>query len=319
TISADKNAAKETLKAVAMLTKMGIKTSLGVSNVSFGLPERDIINATFFALALKEGLSLGIINPCSNEMMKAYHAFNALNGYDENFERYIAFATSLPKFTEESVVKSQDKSTIVGDSPLKNAIIKGLKDGAVVEVEKLLQEKTPLEIIDSEIIPALDEVGVGYEKGKVYLPGLLMSADASKSAFERIKQSMPKGQASKGDFVLATVKGDIHDIGKNIVKLLLENYGFNVIDLGKDVAPNTIANAVKETHAEICGLSALMTTTVQSMEETIKLLRKETPWCKIAVGGAVMTKEYAEKIGADRYCKDAMETVRYAEEVALNK
>ena len=173
--------------------------------------------------------------------------------------------------------------------------------------------------IDSEIIPALDEVGVGYEKGRVYLPGLLMSADASKSAFERIKQAMPKGQASKGDFVLATVKGDIHDIGKNIVKLLLENYGFNVIDLGKDVAPNTIVNAVKETHAEICGLSALMTTTVQSMEETIKLLRKETPWCKIAVGGAVMTKEYAEKIGADRYCKDAMETVRYAEEVALNK
>ncbi len=319
TISADKNAGKETLKAVGMLAKTGIKTSLGVSNVSFGLPERDIINATFFALALREGLSLGIINPCSNEMMKAYRAFNALTGNDENFERYIAFATALPKLTETSNVKTQDKSTIVGDSPLKNAIIKGLKDGAIIEVEKWLQEKTPLEIIDSEIIPALDEVGVGYEKGRVYLPGLLMSADASKSAFERIKQAMPKGQASKGDFVLATVKGDIHDIGKNIVKLLLENYGFNVIDLGKDVAPNTIVNEVKETHAEICGLSALMTTTVQSMEETIKLLRKETPWCKIAVGGAVMTKEYAEKIGADRYCKDAMETVRYAEEVALNK
>ena len=319
TISADKSAGKETLKAVGILSKMGIKTSLGVSNVSFGLPERDIINATFFALALKEGLSLGIINPCSNEMMKAYYAFNALNGNDENFERYVAFATALPKLTEERGVISQSSEVIVGNTPLKNAIIKGLKDGAVAEVERLLKEKAPLEIIDSEIIPALDEVGIAYEKGKVYLPGLLMSADASKSAFDCLKKAMPKGQSSKGDFVLATVKGDIHDIGKNIVKLLLENYGFNVIDLGKDVAPEVIVSAVKEKHAEICGLSALMTTTVPSMEETIKLLRKETPWCKVAVGGAVMTKEYAEKIGADKYCKDAMETVRYAESIVANK
>ena len=252
-------------------------------------------------------------------MMKAYYAFNALNGNDENFERYVAFATALPKLTEEKDAKAQSSEAIVGDTPLKNAIIKGLKEGAIAEVERLLKEKAPLEIVDSEIIPALDEVGIAYEKGKVYLPGLLMSADASKSAFDCLKKAMPKGQASKGDFVLATVKGDIHDIGKNIVKLLLENYGFNVIDLGKDVAPEIIVDAVKEKHAEICGLSALMTTTVPSMEETIKLLRKETPWCKVAVGGAVMTKEYSEKIGADKYCKDAMETVRYAESIVANK
>jgi len=320
TISADKNAGAETLKAVGMLNKMGIKTSLGVSNVSFGLPERDVVNATFFALALKEGLSLGIINPCSNEMMKAYHAFNALSGMDVNFEQYISFVTGLPKMVEQSVVNVQVENANINRTPLKSAIIKGLKDGAVSEVQKLLKEKTPLEIIDSEIIPALDEVGVAYESGKVYLPGLLMSADASKSAFECIKQAMPTSKASKGTFVVATVKGDIHDIGKNIVKLLLENYGFNVIDLGKDVKPELVVEAVKENKAKMCGLSALMTTTVQSMEETIKLLKKETPWCKIAVGGAVMTKEYAEKIGADKYCKDAMETVRYAEEImAKNK
>ena len=311
TIGADKEASMETLKAVEMLSQMGIKTSLGVSNVSFGLPSRDLINATFFTLALERGLSAGIINPLSNEMMKAYYTFNALKGMDDNFKDYIGFAEEVSRLDKATTQNSVSDGTI----SLREAIVKGLRESALMEVDKLLKDRLPLEIINEEIIPALDEVGVAYEKGKVYLPGLLMSADVSKSAFEKIKATMPKGGTSRGNFVLATVKGDVHDIGKNIVKLLLENYGFNVIDLGKDVSPEKIVQAVKESNAPICGLSALMTTTVPSMEETIKLLRKEASRCKIVVGGAVLTKEYAEKIGADRYCKDAMETVRYAEEI----
>lgn len=316
TISADKSAGEETLKAVEMLTRLGIKTSLGVSNVSFGLPMRDFINATFFTLAMEKGLSAGIINPNSQEMMKAYYTFNALKGNDINFEKYIAFVQNLPTTTE--VVNTKEKvnsAELNGKSTLQHAVIKGLKDSACEEIDRLLKEKSALEIVNEEIIPALDEVGKAYESGKVYLPGLLLSADTAKASFEKIKKAVPQGGADKGTFVIATVKGDIHDIGKNIVKLLLENYGFKVIDLGKDVSPERVAQAVKEHNAPLCGLSALMTTTVPSMEETIKLLRKETPWCRVCVGGAVLTKEYADKIGADRYCKDAMETVRYAEEV----
>lgn len=316
TISADKSAGIETLKAVKLLSDMGIKTSLGVSNVSFGLPMRDYINSTFFTLAMANGLSMGIINPNSYEMMKAYYTYKALKGEDENFEKYISFARLAPSVVENNVV-TQGPDVILegGGTALKQAIIKGLKDSAVQEVDRLLKEKTALEVINDEIIPALDEVGSAYEGGRVYLPGLLLSADTSKVAFERIKSTLSQVNDNKGTFVIATVKGDIHDIGKNIVKLLLENYGFKVVDLGKDVPPQKIAEAVKEHNAPMVGLSALMTTTVPSMEESIKLLRKEAPWCKIVVGGAVLTKEYAEKIGADKYCKDAMETVRYAEEV----
>lgn len=320
TISADAMAGEETLKAVEYLTSNDIKTILGVSNVSFGLPMRDFINSTFFTLAMSKGLSAGIINPISQEMMKAYHTFNVLKGKDNNFEKYIAFAQN-PSIRTESISAGARINNGDGecDSTLKHAIIKGLKEMALEEVDKLLNDHTAMDIINKEIIPALDVVGAGYEKGEVYLPGLLLSADISKAVFERIKKTVPKSGEAKGVFVIATVQGDIHDIGKNIVKLLLENYGFKVVDLGKDVAPEKVVEAVKEHNAPLCGLSALMTTTVPAMEKTIKLLRESAPWCKICVGGAVMTKEYALKIGADKYCKDGMETVRYAEEVAKNK
>ncbi len=316
TISADKSAGLETLKAVKLITKkLKAKVSLGVSNVSFGLPERDIINANFFNLALNNGLSAGIINPYSNEIMKTYHAHLALNGLDNNFEKYIKFTESLPKFTEK-VGEIKKESSEEYKSQLQKAIIKGLKEQASLITKELLTTENPLDIVQNEIIPALNMVGVGFENKTVYLPGLLMSAEASKLAFEKIKEVMTvENSAKKCAIVIATVKGDIHDIGKNIVKLLLENYGFNVCDLGRDVKPETIIEKVVELKAPIVGLSALMTTTVPAMEETIKLLRKEAPWCKAVVGGAVLNKDYAETIGADKYAKDAMEAVRYAEEI----
>ena len=318
TISADKNAGVETLKAVKLIKeKLGANTSLGVSNVSFGLPERDIINGNFFTLALYNGLSAGIVNPYSNEIMKAYHAFRAINGLDNNFEKYIKFTENLPRQTTVAV-DTTTKTTDSGEykSELQKAIIKGLKEQASAITKELLLTEKPLDIVQNEIIPALNIVGVGFENKTVYLPQLLMSAEASKSAFERIKESMSDGKtANKCAFVIATVKGDIHDIGKNIVKLLLENYGFNVCDLGRDVSPETVAEKTIELKAPIVGLSALMTTTVPAMEQTIKLLREKAPWCKIVVGGAVLNNEYADMIGADKYAKDAMETVRYAEEI----
>ena len=318
TISADKNAGLETLKAVKLIKeKLGANTSLGVSNVSFGLPERDIINGNFFTLALYNGLSAGIINPYSNEIMKAYHAFRALNGFDNNFEKYIKFTENLPRQTTVAVdTTTKTTDSVEYKSELQKAIIKGLKEQASAITKELLLTEKPLDIVQNEIIPALNIVGVGFENKTVYLPQLLMSAEASKSAFERIKESMSGGKTvNKCAFVIATVKGDIHDIGKNIVKLLLENYGFNVCDLGRDVAPEDVARKTIELKAPIVGLSALMTTTVPAMEQTIKLLREKAPWCKIVVGGAVLNKEYADMIGADMYAKDAMETVRYAEEI----
>ena len=318
TISADNNSAVETLKAIKIINeKLKCNTSLGVSNVSFGLPQRDIINGTFFSMALNQGLSAGIINPYSQDIMKAYYAFCALNGLDDNCQSYVDFANS---FIPQTVLSTNPVNTTSiseqGKTELQTAIIKGLKEKAVSEVTNLLKSQTPLDIINNEIIPALDVVGKGFEEKTVYLPQLLMSAEASKFAFEIIKQNVAEEKcASKCDFVIATVHGDIHDIGKNIVKLLLENYGFKVHDLGKDVAPEIIAEKVVEIKAPLVGLSALMTTTVPYMEETIKLLRKKAPWCKIVVGGAVLNKEYADKIGADAYAKDAMETVRYAEEI----
>ena len=317
TISADKNAAKETLKAVKLIKEnLGAHTSLGVSNVSFGLPERDIINGNFFALALSNGLSAGIINPYSNEIMKAYHAFRAISGLDDNFEKYIKFTEDLPKQVAVQGTAIAKKDSVEYQSELQKAIIKGLKEQANLITKELLLTEKPLDIVQNEIIPALNIVGVGFENKTVYLPQLLMSAEASKSAFERIKESMSgEKTANKCAFVIATVKGDIHDIGKNIVKLLLENYGFNVYDLGRDVSPDDVVKKTVELKAPIVGLSALMTTTVPAMEQTIKLLREKAPWCKIVVGGAVLNKEYADMIGADKYAKDAMETVRYAEEI----
>jgi len=313
TISAQKDAALETLKAVRIIREeLGCHTSLGVSNVSFGLPQRENINSTFFALALENGLSAAIMNPYSAEMLKVYYSFCALHGFDDNCGDYIAFCDTVAPTASLSA-----PSVKADSSALQHAIIKGLKDQAGELTAALLGETAPLDIVQNEIIPALDEVGRGFEAKTVYLPQLLMSAEAAKSAFAVIKDKMSgeKVSADRCRFVIATVKGDIHDIGKNIVKLLLENYGFAVTDLGRDVSPEDIVDAVRRLNAPVVGLSALMTTTVVSMEETIKQLREAAPECRIIVGGAVLNREYAQSIGADYYAKDAMETVRFAEEI----
>ena len=322
-ISADPNEAKATVDSLHEIKhRLGCHTSLGVSNISFGLPNRDFVNSTFFAMCLENGLSAAIMNPNSADMMKTYYAYRALHGLDENCGDYINFASNFVPATATAATAAQpDASSEEYKSALQKAVVKGLKDQAGELTAKLLEETAPLEIVQNEIIPALDIVGKGYEAKTVYLPQLLMAAEAAKSAFEKIKAavSSEKGESTaKCSFVLATVKGDIHDIGKNIVKLLLENYGFDVTDLGRDVAPEVIVEEVKKQHAPLCGLSALMTTTVPAMEETIKLMRAEAPWCKVVVGGAVLTQDYADKIGADKYAKDAMESVRYADEINAN-
>lgn len=316
TISADNKAASVTLESLYRIkNELGCHTSLGVSNVSFGLPCRDVLNSTFFTMCLQNGMSAAIMNPYSADMMRAFHAYKALAGLDDNCAEYINAAQS---FTTSVVNDTAQKTAdLQGKSELSDAIIKGFKDNAANITKQLLQTKKPLDIVNDEIIPALNTVGKGFEQKTVYLPQLLMSAEAAKSAFEQIKAvlSQSKSGNDKGTFVIATVKGDIHDIGKNIVKLLLENYGYEVVDLGKDVAPEVVVEKVIETNAKMAGLSALMTTTVPAMEETIKLLKQKAPWCKTIVGGAVLTKDYADKIGADIYAKDAMEAVRYAQTV----
>ena len=398
TISADTKAALETLNSLDRIKHdLGAHTSLGVSNISFGLPERDMVNGTFFALALTRGLSAAIMNPHSTEMMKTYYAYRALNDMDESCMEYIDFAGKTAAKREEDLasaikagmaaagvdgagasgaiagtaggvgagtsgaisgtaggVGAGTSGAISGtaggvgaglngaasnglggagspsggvagsnggaSSELHTAICKGLKDNAGrLTKEAIASGQAPLVIVNDEVIPALDEVGIGFENKKIYLPQLLMSAEAAKAAFEVVKEELAKNPTDNGpakcNVVIATVKGDIHDIGKNIVKLLLENYGFPVSDLGKDVPPEVIVDEVVKLHAPVCGLSALMTTTVPAMEETIKLLKEKAPWCKSVVGGAVLTQEYADMIHADKYCKDAMGTVRYAEEI----
>ena len=317
TVSADKDAALETLKAIELIrTRLGCLTSLGVSNVSFGLPMREAITSVFFSLALERGLSAAIMNPYSYDMKKAYFAFRALHGLDENCTDYIAFASTAPVITETSVSSTplHGIESEKGESELQKAIIKGLRDRSSMLTRELLASLAPLEIVNNHIIPALNTVGEGFEKKTVYLPQLLMSAEAAKAAFEVIKEKMSDTKAEgKYKIIIATVKGDIHDIGKNIVKLILENYGYEVYDLGKDVSPEEIARETVRLHAPLVGLSALMTTTVPAMEETIKLLRLHAPFCKVIVGGAVLNEEYAAAIGADKYASDAMEAVRYAE------
>ena len=313
TVSADKNSAAVTLQTVRMLTERGYRTSLGVSNVSFGLPARDAVNASFFLLAAENGLSAAIINPYSVDMMRAYRTLAALKGKDESCAQYIAFAERLTAPTLDE--KKSDKNDAKEES-LGSAIEKGLRALAGEKAKNLLRTVPPMEILQNEVIPALDRVGVGFEKKTVYLPQLLMSAEAASAAFEAVKEAFPSKDKETGKpFVLATVKGDIHDIGKNIVRLLLENYGFRVFDLGRDVPPEKIVTAVRETGASVVGLSALMTTTVPAMEETVRLLHKEFPAVKVVAGGAVLNREYADKIGADSYAADAMETVRYAEKI----
>lgn len=325
-ISSDPKSAIATLDALkAIRDQLGGKTSLGVSNISFGLPTRDFVNAAFFTLAMHNGLSAAIMNPNSLEMMKSYYTFCALLAIDENCANYIDFATNMPALQTPVALSAQTSSSPVEKTPadssqseLIDAIRRGLKERAAVLTAEMLKSKAALEIIDGELIPALDIVGKGFEKKTVFLPQLLMAAEAASAAFAVIKEQIAAaGGASekKGKIVLATVKGDIHDIGKNIVKVLLENYGYDVIDLGKDVDPELILETVQRDNIRLVGLSALMTTTVPAMESTIKLLRGAGSPAKVVVGGAVMTQNYADMIGADKYCHDAMETVRYAEEI----
>ena len=320
TVSADDRAAVETLRSIELISsELGCLTSLGVSNVSFGLPSRETVTATFFTMAMTKGLSAAIMNPDSLDMQKAYRSFLALSGLDSACSEYIEFASSMPAQSVVAVASDAPKETEVYKSELQRAIIKGLREEAARLTSELISSSSaPLDVVQNEIIPALDTVGIGFEKKTVYLPSLLMSAEAAKSAFEVIKANMPSGErGNKATVVIATVKGDIHDIGKNIVRLLLENYGFNVIDLGRDVAPSVIAAKAAELNASVVALSALMTTTVPAMEETIKLVRVSAPNAKIIVGGAVLTQEYADMIGADKYAKDAMGAVRYAESICL--
>lgn len=309
TVSADKMSAVTTLETVKKITEqLGCNTSLGVSNVSFGLPSRELVNAAFFTTAMENGLSAAIMNPYSARMMEAYYSFNVVKGLDDNCMDFINFASQQEA---QPTVKHESSLT------LKEAIEKGLKEKSSEITTAMLGENAPLDIVNSHVIPALDDVGKRFEEKKLFLPQLLMSAEAAKASFEVIKAAMAAdgNSVKKGNIVIATVHGDIHDIGKNIVKLLLENYGYNVIDLGKNVPPETVLNAVIENHAPLVGLSALMTTTVPAMEETVKLVKEKAPWCKTIVGGAVLTQDYADKIGADKYAADAMESVRYAETV----
>lgn len=333
TVSAGPNGAEVTLDAVARIRReLGCHTVLGVSNVSFGLPSRDTINSVFFGAALEIGLSSAILNPGSLLMMKVYHAYNALHRFDPNFENYISFCKTLLLKEKEAAMLMQaseqsgqsptlrKEATIEASNELQYSIVKGLKEQAARITLEKIQRADSLEIIEKEIIPALNIVGEGFEKKEIYLPQLLMSAEAASAAFDVIKEKMVKSDQwgksqNRSKVVLATVHGDIHDIGKNIVKLLLQNYGFDVKDLGKDVPPETIVASVVENHAPMVGLSALMTTTVPAMEETIRQLKVAAPWCKIIVGGAVLTKDYSNQIGADAYGKDAMATVRFAESV----
>ncbi|MBR4791608.1 MAG: homocysteine S-methyltransferase family protein [Treponema sp.] len=335
-VSSDSQAGLATLETVRGIFEAGGNTSLGISNVSFGLPNREFVTSAFFTMAMQNGLSAAIMNPLQLEMKKAWYTTSLLLGLDENCARYIewinAVGGSLPlaAAVPASATPSNGGSTPVtpprvpepvegqNKSPLKNAIIKGLKNDAAAATRELLKTTDSLEIINTHLIPGLDYVGKQFEAKKMYLPQLLMAADAAKTAFDEIRgfmeRSGKKGE-TKGKIIIATVKGDIHDIGKNIVKVLLQNYDFDVIDLGKDVPPETVVAACKKDKIKLVGLSALMTTTVAAMEETIKQLRKECPWAKVCVGGAVMTQEYADKIGADFYGKDAMDTVRYALEL----
>lgn len=321
TVSSDQKSALVTLETIRRLRRdLGVHTVLGVSNISFGLPRRDVVNAAFYTMALQSGLSCGILNPGSEPMMDSWYAYHALADMDANCAGYVNRFSSLEKPAGKKdsadTVRRTDEAR---EDALSFAIQKGLKDDAVTAAnEALLDGREPLSIISEQMVPALDAVGKGFENRTVFLPQLLMSAEAAKAAFAVLKEKMAgsgQEQEKKGTIVLATVRGDIHDIGKNIVKVLLENYSFRVIDLGKDVPPGRVLDAVRENDVRLVGLSALMTTTVVSMEETIRLLHEEVPDCKVMVGGAVLNPEYAKMIQADFYGKDAMQSVYYAQTV----
>ena len=320
TISSNESSALATLETVRRCRdELGVNTVLGVSNISFGLPQRSLVNAHFLTMAMQNGLGAAIINPLNDTIMASYRSANALLARDPHCTEYIKvyagteIVTEIKPKTADAPVSSP---VSISDEQLHQCIVRGLVSQSATAASNALKSASALDVIDSQIIPALDEVGKGFEKGTVFLPQLLMSADAAKAAFGVIKDALAgTPQAIKGQVILATVKGDIHDIGKNIVKVMLENYGYDVIDLGKDVPPEVIVDTALEKDIRLVGLSALMTTTVVSMEETIKLLREKKPDTKVVVGGAVMTQEYADQIGADAYAKDAMATVRYADSI----
>ncbi len=338
TISSDAKSAGVTLKAICLLKEHGFGVSLGVSNISFGLPTRDRVNSTFFAMALEAGLDCAIMNPFSGPMMDVYYAFRALKAIDANCTDYIAYASAHPVMAGAGTAAGQtgtgnltgdkspagpgqtgsgsDTGDAAAESPLQYAIRMGLKERAQAEARELVAQIEPLSVINDHVIPALNVVGLAFEQKKMYLPQLLMSAEAATASFEIVKAAMPPAAENDGSVkpvILATVQGDIHDIGKNIVKVMLESYGFLVYDLGRDVPPETVVDKARETGCQLVGLSALMTTTVPAMEETIRQLHETLPEVKTVVGGAVLTQEYADMIHADYYAKDAMDTVRYAE------
>lgn len=314
TVSAEPDSANVTLETLRRVkSELGVCTTLGVSNISFGLPKREVINSVFYTAAMIAGLDCAIINPKSDGMMNSYYSYRALCGYDTACSEYVSRYSAASAETSSAQAANSTMS-------LKSAIIAGLGEECAKIVKTMLDSNDapkPMDIINGEMIPALNEVGDGFEKGTVFLPQLLMSAEAAQSAFEVLKAVIAaSGSDDKiGKVIVATVKDDIHDIGKNIVKVLLENYRFDVIDLGRDVPPETVLETAQEHHVKAVGLSALMTTTVVSMEKTIKLLRKNAPWVKIFVGGAVLTEDYAMQIGADAYCRDAMASVRYCQKV----
>ena len=303
--------------------KTGCGTVLGVSNVSFGLPAREVLGSVFLTMALHTGLSAAIMNPLSDAMRGAMVSYRTLTERDANCGDYIRFADTLPARTPvtASPAGGTEKAAGADGTPqgLRRAVVKGLcGEAGRLAKEALASGRDGLDLIRQEIIPALDEVGKGFEEKRIYLPQLMMSAEAAESAFREVKarSTETKSRKNRCRVVVATVKGDVHDIGKNIVKLLLENYGFEVTDLGKDVPPETVLAEVERLHAPVCGLSALMTTTVPAMAETVKLIHEKAPWCKVMVGGAVLTEDYAREISADGYGRDAMAAVRLAERFA---
>ncbi|MDE3275602.1 MAG: homocysteine S-methyltransferase family protein [Verrucomicrobiota bacterium] len=326
-ISADAGSANTILRALRMVREeLGCRTCLGVSNISFGLPARPLLNASFYTMALANGLSAGIINPLATDMMTAYRAYRALAGKDrsccdwiEAYKDFTPASAAAPNHAKGGASAPAAQSP--DDSGLSEAIRHGLKsDAASLAASAIKDGKAPLDVIGSGIVPALEAVGKGFESGSVFLPQLLMAAEAAGAAFDVVRGAMPSrdGESVRGPIIVATVKGDIHDIGKNICRALLENYGFKVIDLGRDVPPEKVVDAARRENARLVGLSALMTTTVGFMEQTVKLVHEELPGCKVTVGGAVLTDEYARKIGADFYSKDAMELVRLAESLFPN-
>ena len=319
-VSADANSANVVLESLRRVRdELGCRTVLGVSNISFGLPARPLLNGAFYTLAMGAGLSAAIINPLSDEMMTAHRAFRALTGKDRNCEAWVGAYKDFQGVSRISSKPGEPKASSDSDGPrgLMSAIRRGLKGDAAAAAKSALAEgRQPVEVIDGEIVPALEVVGKGFEAGTVFLPQLLMAAEAASAAFDVVRAALPADAAAKrGPVVIATVKGDIHDIGKNIVRALLENYGFRVIDLGRDVPPETIVETARREKAKLIGLSALMTTTVGFMEETIRQVRAAGLDAKVVVGGAVLTADYAKTIGADYYGKDAMASVRVAEEV----